>query len=66
MKHLRELRDWFVARVMNSVNRIGDKNIQGRARFVEPNVLEVNGERIHAKKNYYCHRFTPSGASSLA
>jgi dihydrolipoamide dehydrogenase len=50
MKHLRELRDWFVARVMNSVDRIGDKNIQGRAHFIEPNVLEVNGERIHAKK----------------
>jgi len=50
MKHLRELRDWFVARVMSSVEKIGDKNIAGRARFIEPNVLQLNDKRIQAKK----------------
>lgn len=50
MKYTRQQRDWFVDRVMEAVNRIGDKNIKGRARFVEPQVLEVNGERIHADK----------------
>lgn len=50
MKHTREQRDWFVARVMDSVNNIGEHNIKGRAKFVEPQVLEVNGERIHAEK----------------
>ncbi len=50
MKHVRKMRDWFVGRVMQSVDKIGDKNIKGRARFIEPQILEVNGERIHAKK----------------
>ena len=50
MQYMREQRDWFVARVMDGVNQIGDKNIKGRARFLEPQVLEVNGERIQADK----------------
>lgn len=50
MKYVRRMRDGFVNRVMESVNQIGEKNIKGRARFVEPQVLEINGERIHAKK----------------
>jgi dihydrolipoamide dehydrogenase len=50
MKYMRKQRDWFVGRVMEGVNKIGEKNIKGRARFVEPQVLEVNGERIHAEK----------------
>jgi len=50
MKYTRQQRDWFVDRVMEAVNRIGDKNIKGRARFVEPQVLEINGERIQADK----------------
>ncbi|RKZ38907.1 MAG: dihydrolipoyl dehydrogenase [Gammaproteobacteria bacterium] len=50
MKYVRRLRDRFVGRVMQGVDKIGDKNIKGHARFVEPQVLEVNGERIHAHK----------------
>ncbi len=50
MQHVRSLRDWFVARVMDSVDKIGESNISGRARFIEPQVLEVNGEKIHAHK----------------
>jgi dihydrolipoamide dehydrogenase len=50
MQHIRSLRDWFVARVMDSVDKIGEKNISGRARFIEPQVLEVNGETIYAPK----------------
>jgi dihydrolipoamide dehydrogenase len=50
MKYMRQQRDWFVARVMDSFDRGEDKNIKGRARFVEPQVLEVNDERIHANK----------------
>jgi dihydrolipoamide dehydrogenase len=48
MQYVRNLRDWFVARVMDSVDQIGEKNISGRARFIEPQVLEVNGEKIYA------------------
>lgn len=50
MQHVRNLRDWFVARVMDSVDKIGEKNIPGRAHFIEPQVLEVNGETIYAQK----------------
>ena len=50
MKYVRQQRDWFVARVMDSFDKSPEKNINGRARFVEPQVLEVNGERIHADK----------------
>ncbi len=50
MKYVRRMRDGFVGRVMGNVNKIGDKNIEGRAKFVEPQILDVNGERIHAKK----------------
>jgi dihydrolipoamide dehydrogenase len=50
MQHVRNLRDWFVARVMDSVDQIGEKNIAGRARFIEPQVLEVNNEKIYARQ----------------
>lgn len=50
MKHVRKMRDWFVGRVMQNVDKIGEKNLKGRARFIEPQVLEVNGEPIHANK----------------
>jgi dihydrolipoamide dehydrogenase len=50
MKYVRTLRDRFVGRVMQGVNKIGDKNIKGHARFIEPQVLEVNGEKIYADK----------------
>ena len=50
MQHVRDLRDWFVARVMDSVDKIGENNISGRARFIEPQVLEVNGEKIYTQK----------------
>lgn len=50
MQHVRNLRDWFVARVMDSVDQIGEKNIAGRARFIEPQVLEVNNDKIYAHK----------------
>jgi dihydrolipoamide dehydrogenase len=50
MNYVRSLRDAFVGRVMQAIDKIGDHNIKGYARFIEPNVLEVNGERIEAKK----------------
>jgi dihydrolipoamide dehydrogenase len=50
MKYVRTLRDRFVGRVMQGVNKIADKNIKGHARFIEPQVLKVNGEKIHANK----------------
>ena len=50
MARLRSERDRFVGFVVDSVDKIdpGHK-IMGRARFVAPGVLEVEGRRIHAR-----------------
>jgi dihydrolipoamide dehydrogenase len=48
MKYVRSLRDHFVSGVLKSVGKLGDKNIEGFARFVEPNVLDVDGIKVIA------------------
>ncbi len=48
LRYVRSLRDYFVGGVLRSVEKLGDKNIQGFARFVAPNVLEVEGQKIIA------------------
>ena len=52
LEHVQDLRDTFVDRVLsNSTDNLGDEFIEGYARFVEPNLLEVHGgERIRADK----------------
>ena len=51
LAHVRKLRDEFVSKVTSrSTDRMGEKLIKGYARFVEPNVLEVEGQRIRAEK----------------
>ncbi len=52
LEHVQDLRDTFVDRVLsNSTDNLGDEFIEGYARFVEPNLLEVDGgERIRADK----------------
>ena len=52
MEHVQDLRDVFVDKVLStSTDEMSEEEfIEGNARFVEPNVLEVNGERIEAKK----------------
>lgn len=51
MRHVRQLRDTFVGRVMErGINRLGEKKIDGYAEFVEPTVLKVENQYIHAKK----------------
>jgi dihydrolipoamide dehydrogenase len=60
MEHVQDLRDTFVDRVLsNSTDNMGDEFIEGYARFVGPNVLEVNGERIHADKIIIATGSTP-------
>ncbi len=60
MEHVQDLRDIFVDRVLsNSTDNMGDEFIEGYARFIEPNVLEVNGERIHADKIIIATGSTP-------
>lgn len=46
LEHVRGLRDRFVAGPIKAFNSLGDHSIAGRARFLDANTLEVNGERI--------------------
>jgi dihydrolipoamide dehydrogenase len=48
LKYVRSLRDHFVSSLIRSIGDIGDKLVEGYARFVEPNVLDVEGVRIIA------------------
>lgn len=49
-EHVRDIRDILVDGVLShSTDEMGDEFIDGYARFVEPGVLEVNGERIEAE-----------------
>ncbi len=49
MRRVRELRDRFAGGMMKKTDRFGEKFIKGRARFVEPTVLDVDGLLIRAK-----------------
>ncbi len=51
MEYVRDLRDNFVDRVLsNSTDQLGDEFIEGYARFVGPDLLEVEGQRVRAAK----------------
>jgi len=50
LEHVRDLRDILVDRVLaNSTDQMGETFIDGYARFVDPGVLQVGQEIIHAK-----------------
>jgi dihydrolipoamide dehydrogenase len=49
MRHVRQLRDRFIAGPISTAEKLGERSIQGRARFIDANTLEVNGERIQAE-----------------
>ncbi|MDP8265956.1 MAG: dihydrolipoyl dehydrogenase [Candidatus Aceula meridiana] len=48
MQYVRSLRDYYVRGVVKSIEKLGSKNLKGYARFVEPNVLDVEGVKIVA------------------
>lgn len=51
MEHVRDLRDIFVDRVLEgSTDMMGEEFMEGYARFVEPDLLDVDGERVRAKR----------------
>lgn len=50
MSYVRSLRDRYVKSTLRATETLGARNIAGRARFVEPDTLEVNGERIKARR----------------
>ncbi len=48
MAHVRGLRDRFVAGPIKLAESLGERSIRGRPRFLDPQTLEINGERIQA------------------
>lgn len=49
LSRVRELRDEFVRGLRATTDGLGERSIAGAARFVEPDVLEVNGEICRAR-----------------
>jgi dihydrolipoamide dehydrogenase len=49
LARVRALRDDFVRGIVRLTDDVGDRSIAGRARFVAPDAIEVNGRRIQAK-----------------
>ncbi len=51
LEHVRNLRDIFVDKILDgSTDNFGDEFIEGYARFVAPDLLDVEGQRIRARK----------------
>ncbi|NQU65940.1 MAG: dihydrolipoyl dehydrogenase, partial [SAR324 cluster bacterium] len=50
MNYVRSLRDYYVASVMEGISNSTKHNLEGRARFLEPTVLDVDGQIIRARK----------------
>ena len=49
LEHVQNMRDIFVDRVLeHSTDKLGEEFIEGYARFIEPTLLEVEGQRIRA------------------
>ncbi|MDD2461141.1 MAG: dihydrolipoyl dehydrogenase [Kiritimatiellia bacterium] len=50
MRRVRELRDRFAGGMVKRTERYGARLLKGRARFLEPTLLEVDGVRVHARR----------------
>lgn len=50
LARVRKLRNDFVRETIKTTERLGDRNIAGRARFVEPGTLSVNGRTLQADR----------------
>lgn len=60
LKRVREFRDRFVGSlIQHSVAPLAEKKIDGYARFIESDLLEVGGEQIRAKKIIIATGSTP-------
>lgn len=60
MEHVQDLRDVFVDRTLGVTNDLDETHLlDGYARFVSENVLEINGEQIQAKKIVIATGTTP-------
>lgn len=50
LRYVRQMRDGLVAGVLKQTQDLGARNIQGRAQFVAPDTLDINGRRIRANR----------------
>jgi len=50
LRRVRELRDRFTGAMIEKTLKLGDRLLRGRARFLEPTVLEVNGGIVRASR----------------
>lgn len=50
LQRVRRLRDRFVSGILSYVDTLESHLVKGRARFLEANLIEVNGEHYRAKK----------------
>jgi len=48
MSHVRELRDGFIAGPIRLAKSLGERSIHGQPTFLDPQTIEINGERIRA------------------
>lgn len=48
MQHVRTLRDGFASGAINMVEKLGERYLKGRPRFVSPDTLELDGQQISA------------------
>jgi dihydrolipoamide dehydrogenase len=47
---VRSLRDHFVRSVLTSIEELGNRYLEGYARFLDPTTLDIGGQRLHAKR----------------
>ncbi len=59
LRHVRAMRDYFVDFVLETVEEIGSNNIHGKARFLAPDTLQVDGQVIQAGKIILATGSTP-------
>lgn len=50
LAYVRSLRDHFVRGVLTSMEKFGDRYLEGYARFLTPTTLDVEGQHIRAKR----------------
>lgn len=50
LRHVRALRDRFVAGVLEVTAPLGERSVRGRAQFIGPQTLAVNGRQIEARR----------------
>ena len=68
LRRVRRLRDHFTQDILAVTTELGARSIAGRARFIAPELIDVDGRRIQARRTIVAtgsHPILPSGSESL-